>query len=127
MYTRLKRFEVVHSPKRTQIPETVPKFSEHSGILELPKLPQELPAHLVRPYAEVEPYLERVWVVSLRVVDDIKETVRLAGGSLCRTVRGLTVRLTDAHHSSPKVGRCTLTLSKPVLKATTDSVLKATT
>jgi proteasome component ECM29 len=64
------------------------------------------------------PYLERVWVVSLRVVDDIKETVRGAGSTLCRTVKSLTVRLTDAHHSSPAETSRTISIVLPLLLQT---------
>ena len=35
-----------------------------------------------RRFAEMEPFLERVWTASLRSVDDIKETVREAGKAL---------------------------------------------
>ena len=71
-----------------------------------------------RRFAEVEPYLERVWTVSLRVIDDIKETVREAGKTLCRTVRGLTVRLCDAHHSSPAETSQTISIVLPLLLQT---------
>jgi proteasome component ECM29 len=68
-----------------------------------------------RRFAEVEPFLERVWTASLRSVDDIKETVREAGKALCRTTRGLTVRLCDAHHSDPAEARRTITVVAPIL------------
>ena len=71
-----------------------------------------------RRFKEVEPYLDRVWQVSLRVVDDIKETVRGAGGTLCRTVKGLTVRLTDAHHASPKEVARTIEVVLPIMLQT---------
>ena len=71
-----------------------------------------------RRFVEVEPYLERVWTVSLRVVDDIKETVREVGKTLCRSVRGLTVRLCDAHHSSPEETRKTIAAVLPLLLQT---------
>ena len=71
-----------------------------------------------RRFVEVEPYLERAWTVSLRVVDDIKETVREVGKTLCRSVRGLTVRLCDAHHSSPEETRKTIAATLPLLLQT---------
>ena len=68
-----------------------------------------------RRFAEVEPYLERVWEASLRSIDDIKETVREAGKTLCRASRGLTVRLCDSHHSSPAETRATIEKTLPML------------
>ena len=40
-----------------------------------------------RTFKEIEPHLESVWNVCLRLIDDIKETVRIAGEGLCRSVR----------------------------------------
>ncbi|KAL2611896.1 hypothetical protein R1flu_023588 [Riccia fluitans] len=37
-----------------------------------------------RKYSEVGKYLERIWTMAFRAIDDIKETVRLGGESLCR-------------------------------------------
>ena len=68
-----------------------------------------------RRFVEVEPYLERVWEASLRSIDDIKETVRLAGKTLCRASRGLTIRLCDSHHSSPAETRSTIEKTLPML------------
>lgn len=36
-----------------------------------------------------------VWTMAIRVIDDIKESVRQSGFSLCRTLRSLTLRLVD--------------------------------
>ena len=71
-----------------------------------------------RRFAEVEAYLDRVWTVSLRVIDDIKETVREAGKTLCRTVRGLTVRLCDANHTGPTETARTISIVLPLLLQT---------
>ena len=68
-----------------------------------------------RRFAEMEPFLERVWTASLRSVDDIKETVREAGKALCRSTRGLTVRLCDAHHSKPAETQRTIGVVAPIL------------
>lgn len=43
--------------------------------------------------------LEEVWVMALRAMDDIKESVRTAAAKLVRTLRGLTLRLCDPAHS----------------------------
>jgi len=68
-----------------------------------------------RSFAEIEPYLERVWDVCLRLIDDIKETVRIAGEVLCRSVRSLTLRLCDAHHSGPSEVKRTIEIVLPIL------------
>ncbi|KAG6544514.1 hypothetical protein Mapa_014152, partial [Marchantia paleacea] len=48
-----------------------------------------------RRYSEVGKFMERIWTMAFRSIDDIKETVRLAGESLCRAVSSLTLRLCD--------------------------------
>lgn len=49
-----------------------------------------------RRFEEVKPYLGDLWVMGLRLADDIKESVRAAGEKLCRTASSLSVRLCDA-------------------------------
>lgn len=39
--------------------------------------------------------MERCWTMGFRALDDIKETVRTAATTLCRTLTSLTVRLCD--------------------------------
>ena len=68
-----------------------------------------------RRFTEVEPYLEKLWTAALRSVDDIKETVREAGRTLCRAVRSMTIRLCDAHHSSPHDVKSTIAVVAPLL------------
>ena len=68
-----------------------------------------------RSFGDIEPYLERVWDVCLRLIDDIKETVRVAGEGLCRSVRSLTLRLCDAHHSGPSEVKRTIEIVLPIL------------
>ena len=68
-----------------------------------------------RTFKEIEPHLESVWNVCLRLIDDIKETVRIAGEGLCRSVRSLTIRLCDAHHSGPNEVKGTIQIVLPIL------------
>lgn len=39
--------------------------------------------------------MRKIWTAVFRAMDDIKETVRIAGDSLCRAVSSLTIRLCD--------------------------------
>ena len=48
---------------------------------------------------------EEVWVMGLRAMDDIKESVRQSAAKLIRTLRGTTLRLCDPTHT-PKVLFC---------------------
>lgn len=44
---------------------------------------------------QVSKHLKGLWVAAFRAMDDIKETVRNSGDSLCRAVNSLTTRLCD--------------------------------
>lgn len=44
---------------------------------------------------QVSQHLKRIWTAAFRAMDDIKETVRNAGDSLCRAASSLTIRLCD--------------------------------
>lgn len=48
-----------------------------------------------RKFYEVEKHLKRLWSGAFRAMDDIKETVRISGEKLCRSVTTLTTRLCD--------------------------------
>ena len=48
-----------------------------------------------RRWAEVKTKLSDVWSMTLRAVDDIKESVRAAAAVLVKTLRSLTLRLCD--------------------------------
>jgi proteasome component ECM29 len=45
-----------------------------------------------RSWPQVRPHFQKVWEMALRVVDDVKESVRLNGQRLFRAVSGLTQR-----------------------------------
>lgn len=44
---------------------------------------------------QVSKHLKRIWMAAFRAMDDIKETVRNSGDSLCRSLTSLTIRLCD--------------------------------
>lgn len=48
-----------------------------------------------RQLAQIEPYLEKLWQMSFRALDDIKDSVRQAATQTCRTLTKLTVHYCD--------------------------------
>ncbi|XP_024395125.1 LOW QUALITY PROTEIN: uncharacterized protein [Physcomitrium patens] len=68
-----------------------------------------------RRFSEVGKYLEKVWNVAFRAVDDIKETVRTSGDVLCRSVSSLSLRLSDNSLSPEKDARDTMAIVLPFL------------
>ncbi|XP_020682977.1 proteasome adapter and scaffold protein ECM29 [Dendrobium catenatum] len=48
-----------------------------------------------RKSSQVSKHLRSIWMAAFRAMDDIKETVRKSGDSLCRSVTSLTIRLCD--------------------------------
>ena len=66
-----------------------------------------------RRFEEVESTLKLLWENSLKVRDDIKESVRLAAEALCRSLSNLTIRLCDP----------ALTTNAEAVRKTTDIVL----
>lgn len=57
----------------------------------------------------------QVWVMTLRAMDDIKETVRQAALSLAKTLRSVSLRLVDAGVSGPAVASAAVGALLPVL------------
>jgi proteasome component ECM29 len=55
-----------------------------------------------RRWPELRPHITKVWVMTLRAVDDIKETVRRQALSLARSIRGISLRLVDPQQTSVK-------------------------
>lgn len=49
-----------------------------------------------------EKYLERIWSVCFKVLDDIKESVRVAAASLARVLTGVLTRALEADNASSK-------------------------
>ena len=53
--------------------------------------------------------------MTLRALDDIKESVRAAAGTLIRTLRGLTLRVADPQLSPPSHAKAAIAVALPLL------------
>ncbi|XP_078435505.1 ARM repeat superfamily protein isoform X2 [Wolffia australiana] len=70
-----------------------------------------------RKFDQVSKHLKGLWTVAFRAMDDIKETVRNAGDSLCRSVSSLTARLCDASLTTTSDASKTIDIVLPFLLA----------
>ncbi|KAJ3684358.1 hypothetical protein LUZ61_013522 [Rhynchospora tenuis] len=68
-----------------------------------------------RRFSQVGKHLKRIWTAAFRAMDDIKETVRNSGDSLCRAVSSLTVRLCDISLTEASDARQTMDMVLPYL------------
>ncbi|KAF8664644.1 hypothetical protein HU200_054353 [Digitaria exilis] len=68
-----------------------------------------------RRYSQVSKHLRKIWITAFRAMDDIKETVRNAGDSLCRAVSSLTIRLCDVSLTSTSDANETMNIVLPYL------------
>ncbi|PAN15915.1 hypothetical protein PAHAL_3G020000 [Panicum hallii] len=68
-----------------------------------------------RRYSQVSKHLRKIWTTTFRAMDDIKETVRNAGDSLCRAVSSLTIRLCDVSLTSTSDANETMNIVLPYL------------
>lgn len=68
-----------------------------------------------RKWDQLKPHFGALWEMTLRAMDDVKETTRLAGLALARSVRGLTLRLTDPETSPTSVGGHVISVTLPIL------------
>ncbi|KAI8928745.1 proteasome stabiliser-domain-containing protein [Entophlyctis helioformis] len=66
-----------------------------------------------RQMADIEPFLQDLWTMSFRALDDIKETVRVAAFATCKTLTNLTLRFTDPHNVSLAQGSKVLAIMVP--------------
>lgn len=64
---------------------------------------------------QVSKHLRRIWTAAFRAMDDINETVRNSGGSLCRAVSSLTIRLCDVSLTAVSDASETLNIVLPFL------------
>lgn len=64
---------------------------------------------------QIEQYLEELWKMCFRAVDDIKESVREAATSTCRNLVKLTVHYCDASMVSPSDGAKVMNIVVPFL------------
>ncbi|GLJ38855.1 hypothetical protein SUGI_0791890 [Cryptomeria japonica] len=68
-----------------------------------------------RKFDQVGKYLERIWITAFRAMDDIKETVRNAGDSLCRAASSLSTRLCDTSLTDRNDASATMAIVLPFM------------
>ncbi|KAI9031501.1 proteasome stabiliser-domain-containing protein [Hyaloraphidium curvatum] len=68
-----------------------------------------------RSIEQLQPYLDEVWTMCFRCLDDIKETVRTAALSTCKTLTSVTVKFADPTVSSPKDGQKIMDIVLPFM------------
>ncbi|XP_073008804.1 uncharacterized protein [Typha latifolia] len=68
-----------------------------------------------RKYSQVSKHLRSIWTAAFRAMDDIKETVRNSGDSLCRAVSSLTIRLCDVSLTAVSDASETMNIVLPFL------------
>ncbi|XP_068658632.1 uncharacterized protein [Aristolochia californica] len=68
-----------------------------------------------RKFGQVSNHLRRIWSAAFRAMDDIKETVRNSGDSLCRAISSLTIRLCDVSLTPISDARQTMDIVLPFL------------
>ena len=70
-----------------------------------------------RRWPDVESRFEQMWTMTLRALDDIKESVRVAAAALVRTLRGLTLRVADPELSPAADAAAAIKAALPLLLA----------
>ncbi|KAF9969044.1 hypothetical protein BGZ73_008786, partial [Actinomortierella ambigua] len=68
-----------------------------------------------RTVEEIEKYLEEIWNMSFRALDDIKESVRVAAFKTCRALTLMTVKYCDPKHVKAAEGERVLSIVIPFL------------
>ncbi|KAF9112407.1 hypothetical protein BGX27_003449 [Mortierella sp. AM989] len=68
-----------------------------------------------RSVEEIERYLENIWTMSFRTLDDIKESVRTAAFKTCRALTLMTVKYCDPKNVSAAEGQRVLDIMVPFL------------
>lgn len=68
-----------------------------------------------RSVEEIEKYLENIWIMSFRALDDIKESVRTAAFKTCRALTLMTVKYCDPKHVTAAEGQRVLDIIIPFL------------
>lgn len=68
-----------------------------------------------RRWEEVNQQFGTIWIMTMRTMDDIKESVRQAGITLCKGVRQLTLRLVDTDYSTRKDAQEAVAVVLPIL------------
>lgn len=68
-----------------------------------------------REIEKLESYLDEIWKVAFKVLDDVKETVRVAAMQLCRTLTNMLVRNLEVGQGSTKRATTLLNHAMPFL------------
>jgi len=68
-----------------------------------------------RKISQLEKYLEDLWNMTFRVLDDVKESVRVAAFSACKVLTKITVSNCDPSVVSPENGKKTMEIIIPFL------------
>lgn len=68
-----------------------------------------------RRWEEIRPHFAALWTGAFRTMDDVKESVRQAGLTLVRSVRGLTLRLADKELTPASEGKEAIGAALPLL------------
>jgi proteasome component ECM29 len=68
-----------------------------------------------RRWEEIKPHFGDLWTAAFRTMDDIKESVRQAGLTLVRCIRGLTLRFADKELTPQKDGKDAVAAALPLL------------
>ena len=66
-----------------------------------------------RQLSDVEPFLSELWNLCFRALDDIKESVRVAGLNACKTLTHFTLKYVDIENTNLKEGRQVLEIVIP--------------
>lgn len=68
-----------------------------------------------REIEKFEKYLDEIWKVAFKVLDDVKETVRVAAMKLCRTLTGMLIRNLEVGEGTSKRATTMLKHAMPFL------------
>ena len=74
-----------------------------------------------REVEKFEKYLDDIWKVAFKVLDDVKETVRLAAMKLCRTLTGMLIRNLEVGEGNTQRSAAMLNHAMPFLLQQMDS------
>ncbi|KAK3264270.1 hypothetical protein CYMTET_26979, partial [Cymbomonas tetramitiformis] len=106
--------EAMGAIMRSLVDEPRKAVDEHYDAI-MAECLKEIGARLWRSREEVGPHLQQIWEMTFRALDDIKESVRTAAGTLMRTIRGLTLRLCDVTQTAPSESTATVAVVLPML------------
>ncbi|CAK0785632.1 hypothetical protein CVIRNUC_008843 [Coccomyxa viridis] len=68
-----------------------------------------------RRFAQVQPHLQQMWEMTMRAMDDVKESCRAAAAATMRTLQSVSLRLADPSATAPVDAAQTVDLLLPFL------------